>query len=63
MTATPRSGESILEALGQAAGWEQVHAAFVRHGLEIRPYGNGLVIKDRNEKALLDQAMHQKRQR
>lgn len=40
----------ILEALGQAAGWQQVHAAFARYGLEIRPHGNGLVIKDRNGK-------------
>ncbi|OLN30140.1 IncP-type DNA relaxase TraI [Desulfovibrio sp. DV] len=39
---------SLLEALGQAAGWQQVHAAFARYGLEIRPHGNGLVIKDRN---------------
>ncbi len=40
----------ILEALGQATGWQQVHAAFARYGLEIRPHGNGLVIKDRNGK-------------
>ena len=40
----------ILEALGQAAGWQQFHAAFARYGLEIRPHGNGLVIKDRNGK-------------
>ncbi|MGE4539192.1 MAG: TraI/MobA(P) family conjugative relaxase [Desulfovibrio sp.] len=40
----------ILEALGQAAGWQQAHAAFARHGLEIKPHGNGLVIKDRNGK-------------
>ena len=40
----------ILEALGQSAGWQQVHAAFARYGLEIRPHGNGLVIKDRNGK-------------
>lgn len=40
----------ILEALGQAAGWQQVHTAFARYGMEIRPHGNGLVIKDRNGK-------------
>lgn len=40
----------IVEALGQAAGWPQAHAAFARYGLEIRPHGNGLVIKDRNGK-------------
>ncbi|OLN29998.1 IncP-type DNA relaxase TraI [Desulfovibrio sp. DV] len=41
---------AILEALGQAAEWQQVHTAFARYGLEIRPHGNGLVIKDRNGK-------------
>ncbi|KHK00296.1 IncP-type DNA relaxase TraI [Desulfovibrio sp. TomC] len=40
----------ILEALSQAAGWQHVHTAFARYGLEIRPHGNGLVIKDRNGK-------------
>ncbi|WP_233489649.1 hypothetical protein [Solidesulfovibrio fructosivorans] len=40
----------IVEALGQAVGWQQVHAAFARYDLEIRPHGNGLVIKDRNGK-------------
>jgi len=33
------------EALGQAAGWWQVHAAFARYGLEIKPHGNGLVLR------------------
>ncbi len=42
--------EPVLEALRQAAGWQQVHAAFARYGLEIRPHGSGLVIKDRNGK-------------
>lgn len=42
--------EPILEALRQATGWQQVHAAFARYGLEIRPHGNGLVIKDHNGK-------------
>ncbi|EHJ48862.1 Relaxase/mobilization nuclease family protein [Solidesulfovibrio carbinoliphilus subsp. oakridgensis] len=42
--------EPILETLGQAAGWQQVHAAFARYGLEIKPHGNGLAIKDRNGK-------------
>lgn len=40
----------ILEALGQATEWQHVHVAFARYGLEIRPHGNGLVIKDRNGK-------------
>jgi len=38
----------LLEALAQAADWEQVHAAFAGYGMEIKPHGNGLVIKDRN---------------
>jgi hypothetical protein len=39
--------ERILEALRQATGWEQVHAAFATFGMEIKPHGNGLIIKDR----------------
>jgi hypothetical protein len=40
--------ECILEAVSQAVDWESVHAALARHGLEIKPHGNGLVIKDRH---------------
>ncbi|WP_027191917.1 TraI/MobA(P) family conjugative relaxase [Fundidesulfovibrio putealis] len=40
--------ERLLDALAQAADWEQVHAAFAGCGMEIKPHGNGLVIKDRN---------------
>lgn len=40
--------ERLLEALAQAADWEQVHAAFAGCGMEIKPHGNGLVIKDCN---------------
>ncbi len=40
----------ILEDRGQATGWQQFHAALARYGLELRPHGNGLVIKDRNGK-------------
>jgi len=39
--------ERILEALRQATGWEQVHASFATFGMEIKPHGNGLIIKDR----------------
>jgi len=45
---TKERRERLLEALDRAADWEQVHAAFARHGMEIKPHGNGLVIKDRN---------------
>lgn len=40
--------ERLLEALAHAADWEQVHAAFAGCGMEIKPHGNGLVIRDRN---------------
>jgi len=40
--------DRIMEALAQAADWEQVHAVFAWHGMEIKSHGNGLVIKDRN---------------
>lgn len=40
--------EGILEAVAQSADWEDVHAALARYGLEIKPHGNGLVIKDRH---------------
>lgn len=39
--------ERIMEALHPATGWEQVHTAFAMFGMEIKPHGNGLVIKDR----------------
>ncbi|MBI4805303.1 MAG: relaxase/mobilization nuclease domain-containing protein [Desulfovibrio sp.] len=38
----------LMKDLAQAADWEQVHAAFAKHGMEIKPHGNGLIIKDRN---------------
>jgi hypothetical protein len=40
----------ILLSMQNAGDWSQVHAAFARFGLEIKPYGNGLVIKDMNGK-------------
>jgi len=40
--------DRILEGMAQAADWEQVHAMFARHGMKIKPHGNGLGIKDRN---------------
>ena len=41
-------GESILAALETARSWEDVHQAFARHGLELKPRGAGLVIKNRH---------------
>ena len=40
--------ERLLDDLVQAADWEQVHVTLARHGLVIKPHGNGLVIKDRH---------------
>ena len=40
--------ERLLDDLAQAADWELVHVTLARHGLEIKPHGNGLVIKDRH---------------
>jgi len=39
--------ESILASLEEAADWQGLHQALALHGLEIKPHGNGLVIKDR----------------
>ena len=41
-------GESILAMLENARSWEDVHCAFARHGLELKPRGAGLVVKDRH---------------
>lgn len=37
---------NILEALEQAQDWQDLHETLKAHGLEIRPHGNGLVIKN-----------------
>lgn len=36
--------EALTNALGEAKSWDQLHQAFALHGLEIRPYGAGLVV-------------------
>ncbi|EQN48394.1 hypothetical protein HMPREF0326_05796 [Desulfovibrio sp. 3_1_syn3] len=41
-------GEAILAILENARSWEDVHCAFARHGLELKPRGAGLVVKDRH---------------
>jgi hypothetical protein len=40
----------ILEALERAGNWREFHEALARFGLEIRPHGNGLVLKNRHGK-------------
>ncbi len=41
-------GERILAMLENARSWEDVHCAFARHGLELKPRGAGLVVKNRH---------------
>lgn len=41
-------GEAILTMLKNARTWEDVHQAFARHGLELKPRGAGLVVKNRH---------------
>lgn len=40
--------DGILAALEAAHSWEDVHQAFARHGLELKPRGAGLVVKNRH---------------
>lgn len=39
--------KTILEIVEKAGSWKQVHEALLKIGLEIKPKGNGLVVKDR----------------
>lgn len=41
---------AILQNLETAASWQEVHETLSTHGLELKPYGNGLAIKDRHGK-------------
>ncbi len=41
-------GEAVLAMLENARGWEDVHQAFARRGLELKPRGAGLVVKNRH---------------
>lgn len=41
---------AILQTLEAATSWQEAHKALACHGLEIKPHGNGLVIKDRHGK-------------
>lgn len=40
----------ILKNLEAAVSWQDIHRALAVHGLEIKPHGNGLVVKDRHSK-------------
>lgn len=40
--------EAVLRSLEAAASWGDLHTALAGYGMEIKPHGNGLAIKDRN---------------
>lgn len=42
--------ERIMHSLEAAVSWQDIHAALAAQGMEIKPHGNGLVIKDRHSK-------------
>lgn len=42
--------EAVLSSLEAASAWQDLHAALAAHGMEIKPHGNGLAIKDRHGK-------------
>jgi hypothetical protein len=42
--------KDVLKVLKDpAANWQEVHSALTKHGLEIKPYGQGLVIAEKRE--------------
>lgn len=40
--------EAILRSLEASASWQDLHTTLAEHGMEIKPHGNGLAIKDRH---------------
>ena len=42
--------EEIMRSLDAAASWQDLHTALAERGMEIKPHGRGLVIKDRHSK-------------
>lgn len=42
--------EEIMGSLTRAASWQELHRALAIRGMEIKPHGRGLVIKDRHSK-------------
>ena len=43
--------EPILAGMQGVKNWQEAHALFAGYGLEIKPHGRGLVIKDRHSKS------------
>ena len=48
-----RHTEEILATVDTAQDWQALHTALARFGMETKPHGNGLVIKDRHGKHAL----------
>ncbi len=44
------AARSLVKALEHAGSWQELHQAFAVYGMEIKPHGNGLAIKDRHGK-------------
>lgn len=56
----------ILRSLEAATSWQDMHETLAVYGMEIKPHGNGLVIKDRHGKhamkaSALDRSLSQKK--
>ena len=45
--------EALLPALEAAASWQELHTALASRGMEIKPHGNGLVVKDLHGKSAI----------
>jgi len=45
-----RHTDKILAVVSPVQDWQELHSALAHFGLEIRPHGNGLVVKDRHGK-------------
>ena len=41
--------EAVLSSLETASSWQDLHATLAAHGMEIKPHGNGLAIRDRHD--------------
>ncbi|MDL2313708.1 relaxase/mobilization nuclease domain-containing protein [Desulfovibrio sp. OttesenSCG-928-C14] len=44
--------EEIMRSLDAAASWQDLHTALAERGMEIKPHGRGLAIKDRHSKRI-----------
>jgi Relaxase/Mobilisation nuclease domain. len=42
--------EAIVRSLEKAVSWRDVHTTLAGFGMEVKPHGNGMVIKDRHDK-------------